>query len=477
MARRQSSNQVKRFFQNFLVATTGRWTISLPSVAVFLPFSFLYSLERESMLNVGTFRTQLMIVTAGELAGLLYIFLIQATLLSSRKERRQSFMLCMFVWFSSGIVSGLVSEFYGRYTVGTDSHLLTRIANSSFTSGLGLGILAYCFGSVNKLKTEKDVFHSLQLLLSEDSSQLHQSRQKATELAISNLNESLLPKVLQLQNLTSDLKRNGTSESLAVALHVLEEQAKDLHLELNLTLSEIKGSHALPDSKSADTSAPMKLMAGPFPRNLSVATSFMVLALGATLAQSTRNGLMGAFVGILSSVIIVAVLYTLRTFGKSLNSVGTGWFNAVSYILVFGVQYLTTSTVQNYLTSLPYPYQPWYSALKTFCGVYLASLISTLVIEQNRSVDIMKIESLKQRERVEDLSISNDQIQQLTASTLVGAIQGQISGVIMALNVLTNTHGFQDSKRDLSKFIAKTSDLLGDAISEIQQAGKKAHSR
>jgi hypothetical protein len=89
----------------------------------------------------------------------------------------------------------------------------------------------------------------------------------------------------------------------------------------------------------------------------------------------------------------------------------------------------------------------------------------------------MKIESLKQREQVEDLSISNDQIQQLTASTLVGAIQGQISGVIMALNVLTNTHGFQDSKRDLSKFIAKTSDLLGDAISEIQQAGKKAHSR
>ena len=142
---------MKLFFQNFLTATTGRWAISLPSVAIFLPFSFLYSLERESMLNVGAFRTQLMIVTAGELAGLLYIFLAQAVLLSSRKERTQSFMLCIFVWSSSGIVSGLVSDFYGRYTLGTESHLLIRIVNSSFTSGLGLGILAYCFGSFYSL--------------------------------------------------------------------------------------------------------------------------------------------------------------------------------------------------------------------------------------------------------------------------------------------------------------------------------------
>lgn len=468
---------MKRFLENFFTVTTGRWAVSLQSVAMYLPFSFLYSLERESTLNISPFNTQLVVVTSGQLASILYLFIAQATLLSSRKERKQSFMLCLFVWSSSGIVAGFVSDLYSHNILGGDSHLFVRIANSTFISGLGLGIVAYCFGTIHKLRVEKSVYQSLEQILMKDSLNINESQNRATEIVTSNLNESLLPKVLKLQKLTSDLQKSGTSESLAVALHALELQAKDLQVKLNSTLTSIVQSQSQFSTKPAEILPTRKLMTGPFPRDLSVGTSFLILALGATLAQSTRNGLLGSLVGILSSVIIVTVLYILRTIGMRLNALGTGWFNAVSYFLVFGFQYLTTTVVQHSLTSLPYPYEAWYSALKTFFGVYLASLISTLVTEQNNSINIMKATNTEQLSQIESLNISHDQIQHLSSSTLVGAIQGQISGVIMALNVLTNTDGMQNSKRDLSKFIASTSELLGDAIWEIQQAGKKAHSR
>lgn len=141
---------MKRFFENFVTVATGRWAISLPSVALSIPFMMIFSLERENALNAGSFGTQLMVVTGGTLASIFYLFIAQATLLSSRKERKQPLSLCLFIWFSSGVVGGLVSEFYGHYTLRVGSDLVMRVANSFFVSGFALGLVAYWFGTVQK---------------------------------------------------------------------------------------------------------------------------------------------------------------------------------------------------------------------------------------------------------------------------------------------------------------------------------------
>ena len=89
----------------------------------------------------------------------------------------------------------------------------------------------------------------------------------------------------------------------------------------------------------------------------------------------------------------------------------------------------------------------------------------------------MSSESAIRRTQIESMSESNEELQYLTASTSFGSIQGQISGVIMALNVLTENDGIPTSKRNLSRFIADTNSLLGDAIYEIEHIGTREYSR
>jgi hypothetical protein len=138
------------------------------------------------------------------------------------------------------------------------------------------------------------------------------------------------------------------------------------------------------------------------------------------------------------------------------------------------VQYLFALSTQKILEN---PYAPWYSSLKVICGVYLASMISTLVREQRTSLAKLGSDGAIRRAQIARISNSNENIKELTTSTVFGVIQGQISGVIMALNVLTDNRGLATSKRDLSKFIEDTNLLLGQAIQEIQQVGLKVHSR
>ena len=468
---------MKRFFENFVTAATGRWAVSLPSVAISLPFVSVFSLERENALNTGSFGTQLMVVVGGQMAGTFFVFLSQATVLASRKERKQSLSLCLFIWFSSGIVTGLVSEFYGHYSLHTQSHILMRVVNSFFVSGIALALVAYWFGTLQKIRTERSVLRSLEDLLTVDTSQLNEAQIKAKKLAISNLHSTLLPKVVQLQKLTTGLQKYGTSESLAIALHELETQAEDLHEKLNSKLTLLEDSPSLLNVKSQDRFASVKLISGFFPRHLSVGTSAIVLILGAIIGQGTRNGLAGALVGVAGSVVIVGILHLIRKLGARFNALETPRFNALAYIAIYIFQYIYSATVQAGLFTLRDPYQAWYAGLKTISGVYIASLISTLMIEQNKSLVSMSSESALRRSQIESMSTSNEEIENLTTSTSFGSLQGQISGVIMALNVLTENDGVPTSKRDLSRFIADTNTLLGDAIWEIEHIGTKEYSR
>jgi hypothetical protein len=250
---------------------------------------------------------------------------------------------------------------------------------------------------------------------------------------------------LQLQNLTSGLQQYGSSESLTAALRELDLQAQELLNSLKSNLSLLGNSSSILNATARDKFSTVKLMSGPFPRELSVGTSFILLSLGALIGQSSRNGLLGSFVGILSSLLISTLLFLLISLGKRVNLLRTGWFNFASFLAVYIVQYLFA--------------------------------LSTLLREQRTSLAKLGSDGAIRRAQIARMSTSNENIKELTTSTVFGVIQGQISGVIMALNVLTDNRGLATSKRDLSKFIEDTNMLLGQAIQEIQQVGLKVHSR
>jgi hypothetical protein len=474
VAGRQSGNQVKAFYINFVNVATGRWAISLPSVTTALPFCFFFALEREGSLDTGSLGTHLMIVSAGQLTSVLYIFIAQAVLLSSRNERKQNLFICIFVWFSAGLVAGIVSDLYAYYVLNGESYLLNRVTSSLFTTGLALGLVAYWFGTLHKVRVERDALEALENLLAVDTSKLNEDQLNARTSAIETLKGTLLPRVLQLQNLTSGLQQYGSSESLTAALRELDLQAQELLNSLKSNLSLLGNSSSILNATARDKFSTVKLMSGPFPRELSVGTSFILLSLGALIGQSSRNGLLGSFVGILSSLLISTLLFLLISLGKRVNLLRTGWFNFASFLAVYIVQYLFALSTQ---AALENPYAPWYSSLKVICGVYLASMISTLLREQRTSLAKLGSDGAIRRAQIARMSTSNENIKELTTSTVFGVIQGQISGVIMALNVLTDNRGLATSKRDLSKFIEDTNLLLGQAIQEIQQVGLKVHSR
>jgi hypothetical protein len=465
---------MKIFFSSFISVTTGRWAISLPSVAASLPFCFFFALERESALGSGSFGVQLMIVSAGQLVSLLYLFITQGVLLSSRKKHRQNLFLCIFVWASAGVVAGLISDLYAYYALNLDSYLITRLSNSAATTGFCLALVAYWFGTLHKIRVEKEALRFLEEFLVEDSTRLDENQRVSREIAIESLQETLLPRAVQLQKLTSGLQRDSSSESLTLALRDLDLRAQELLQSVKSNVTTISNSSSFPEDLPQEKVSPAKLMSGLFPRNLSVSASLILLTLGAVVAQGTRNGLAGVLVGILSSIIITALLFILSKFGQRINSHQTKWFNSMAFLAVICAQYIYASNVQNELAN---PYETWYSVFKTFCGVYLASLISTLASEQGKYVARLGEESAIRRAQVEHVSSSHEKIDQMTSSTIFGALQGQISGVIMALNVFTDNRETTSSKRDFTKFIKDANSLLEDAISELQQVGIKANSR
>lgn len=465
---------MRNFLSGFVNVTTGRWAISLPSVAASLPFCFYFAIERESALGSGTFGVNLMIVSAGQLVSLLYLFIAQGVLLSSRKNRKQNLFLCIFVWASAGVVAGLISNLYAYFALNLESHLITRLSNSAATTGFCLALVAYWFGTLHKIRIEKEALRFLEDFLIEDSSRLNENQRVSREIAIESLQETLLPRALQLQKLTSGLQKDTSSESLTLALRDLDLRAQELLQSVKSNVTTISNSSSFPEDLPHEKVSPAKLMSGLFPRNLSVGTSFILLTLGAVIAQGTRNGLAGVLVGILSSIIITALLFILSKFGKQINALQTNWFNSIAFLAVIVTQYIYAVNTQSELAN---PFEPWYSVFKTFCGVYLASLISTLASEQGKYVARLGEESAIRRAQVEHVSSSHEKIDQMTSSTIFGALQGQISGVIMALNVFSDNRETTSSKRDFTKFIKDANFLLEDAIRELQQVGIKANSR
>ena len=230
---------MKLWFQHFKLLSTGRSAVSMPSMLLYLPISFVFALEREFALAPVNFSDQLKIVLAGELTSFLFLHICSLTLLRNRKIKQQSLILCIFVWAMTGVIRGFYAEFYATSILDLDSHAALRILVSVLFTTLGLGFAAYSFGSIYELETKKAALQSLNGFINSENSNLNTEQIAMKEEAIITLQQTLIPKVIQLQRLTAGLKKYELSQPLALALFSLEEQAHRLAYQMRVNLDNL----------------------------------------------------------------------------------------------------------------------------------------------------------------------------------------------------------------------------------------------
>ena len=140
---------------------------------------------------------------------------------------------------------------------------------------------------------------------------------------------------------------------------------------------------------------------------------------------------------------------------------------------IFLLQYLYSSRLVPQLFDLAQPFDPWYSAVKVTFAVYLASLFLSFLKADSLLLQSMSTESMSSREILDLKNSKNEMLEAVNATTNQGELQGHISGVIMALNLLTKDEDTFLSNRDPSEIINNANLLLSNAIAEIQNLSVK----
>jgi len=242
---------MKAWLNRFKLVSTGRTAVAMPSMLLYLPVSFIFALEREFVLAPDNFNSELRIVLAGELTSFLYLHICALTILKNRKHREQSLILCLFVWATTGLIRGFFAEFYASSILNYPSHSLPRILPSVIFSTLGLAFAAYSFGSIYEIETKKSVLGSLNGFISSENAELNVKQKAMKEEAIITLQKSLVPKVIQLQNLAAGLKTIDRSIALQESLQSLEEQARLLSYQMRLNLDKLE---SIPNPRSSAAS-------------------------------------------------------------------------------------------------------------------------------------------------------------------------------------------------------------------------------
>jgi hypothetical protein len=325
-------------------------------------------------------------------------------------------------------------------------------------------MLAFYFGSIERRRIEGKALNSLDEFLSIDEGLMVEADAKARKDAVFALRSTLVPQIEKLQAVTSKMALNATSDKDEVNLMVQQSQA--LGAAVDYQAQAISRSRAvLTDERGKRES--ISYLSGLFPKVISVRISIFVIFLGMTTAQITRNGPIGVASGLLGLAVMAVVLFILRKISKKLDGNTLTYFILGSYVIVFLTQVIYVANLSRIGFDLPNPYMPWYSGLKTIYGFYLASMVASLMIDTTENFEGLKIGNDALRANIMDLDRNQENLAQHIFTTQFGTIQGKISGVIMALQLLQNIveeSSHQDKKREL---IASANLLLVDTLHEI----------
>ena len=458
---------MKAWLKRFKLVSTGRTAVSMPSMLLYLPASFIFALEREFVLAPDNFNNQLRIVLAGELTSFLFLHICALTVLKNRKYREQSLILCLFVWATTGVVRGFFAEFYASSILNYQSYAWNRILPSVAFSTLGLAFAAYSFGSVYAIETKKSALRSLNGFIMRENADLNVKQNAMKEEAIVTLQESLVPKVIQLQNLAAGLKAIDRSIALQRSLQSLEEQAHRLAYQMRLNLDKLE---SIPNPRTGLASRLLlssKRTVPIWPNKLSIKLSLLFISIGGVIVQFGRNSESGAISALLGTVLLGLVLVTFERLLKLVKDAQKQFVFVASYLTVFAVQYLYASKFVPLAFNLEQPVNPWYSSAKITFAVFLASSFLSFLEIDSAILKSMTEQSTTSREVLNVKSERNEILESVNTSTNQGALQGQISGVLLSLNLLTKDEDLNSTKVNAVEIIENANILLAKAINEI----------
>lgn len=454
-------------FHNFKIAVTGRNAVSLPTFLLLVPFGLMVALEREKQFNPEIpLSKSLLITVAGFFASFLYLFIVQATLLKNRKKAPQQLWKCLFAWYSTGIMQGLASACYAHYAFGLLWELPERTLMTPFYIGTGLALVAFYFGSIDRRRVEDQALQSLEHMLAVDKGEMVTSDAKARLNAQSVLENLLKPQIEKLQMLIGNL---NSSDGAHVS--ELTSASKELLAATQVEADSVLRSRELESGSKKVKLKRISLLSGIFPHELSVRVSVLLIAFGAFTGQFPRNGWEGVLAGEIGALIIGLVLFLLSRVVKRSEARNRRTFLLSSYFLVFLTQAIWTHLQSTIGFNLAHPYNPFYSATKTLYGVYVGSIISSLVVDTSKRLSVARDQSDVVRQEIAYLTREQEALDQHIYTTRFGSIQGKISGVIMALQLIEasgQTSEFYSKRKELMR---NAHNLLNDALREIEALG------
>ena len=456
---------MKEAFTRFRYATTGRWAVSIRTYsAIIFPFGFLTSIEREQLFNTIGIAQAATIAFAGEIAACLYIYILQATLLRGRYEQLQPLRRCAFVWLSAGVVRGFFTACYGFWVYGFALNFSSRILPSTFYTAFAMMVAAFYFGSIERKRIEIQAMNSLGKVLSREQKELSDIQKDLSAQFSEVLDKELLP---QAEVLRDQISQALILQPQSENNHIFEElqiKGNELSSALEIQLKKFMGAKTNTESfKEQQFSYWFALI----PRTVSIRLTFVLLLLGSTSGQFPRNGVRGVLSGILLTIIVVAYLLPFSFLFKRTNFSRIILLTA-SFGGVFLLQYFYVVMQSKILTSFELPFQPWYAGLKTVYGVYLASIIASLMIQISYSHKGVVEGSLNLEKGIQSLTKSNLGLESSNFEARYGALQGKITGVTIALHLLNSKSLSEISDSRKQELLFNANSLLTQSIASIK---------
>ena len=471
MAAGQGCCEVKSVLQKFRYAATGRWAVSIRTYVVLVfPFGFLTSIEREQLLNgVGLTRAVTMAL-AGEVVVSLYLFIIQSVLLGSRKTELQPLMRCLFVWFSAGLVRGFFTAFYAVWAFGYEMDLSVRIPPAAIYTTGAMALTAFYFGSIDRRRIQTQALNTLGDVLDQEHAQLGQLEADKRREVLSVFEAQLMPQVVALR-LGIQKLLGGRIATEEVELRKLMTQSQEIAQAINRQKEKFEGGGKSP-SYQFNSEVQNSYLSHLIPQIISIRLTAIVMILGSTSGQFPRNGIKGVVAGVIGALFIVSILLPISILIKKRPEIRR-FLMPLGFLGAFSVQYFFNLLQPTLGFDLNNPYAPWYSGLKSVYGVYVASVIASLLVDTSRELEGANVQGATLRNSLSTLNIRHDAIEKSLFETRFGTLQGKITGVTMALHLMGSQSMGQISADRKQELLESANNLLGESMRAIESLGVK----
>jgi hypothetical protein len=460
---------MKDGWENFKLVATGRWSISFIGFLLTVPFGVLVSIERELTFDPDADLYRAFLITcAGYFVTFLYIFTLQATILRNRVQKPVPILKCILIWYSAGLVYGISTATYAKFAFASDWWIFERTAMPTLYIGAALALTAYFLGTIGRLREENRAFNNLESLLLSDSKGLTLSEDESYQNATTVYATLVRPEVKKISTVLYTLEDNVIYAHLRSQIVRLQDQSQELKriLDKRINLQLSKVSDPLDSWKLRNNE--VSLFSEILPRHISVRISFLVIVLGAVTGQFPRNGIPGVVAGLTGSVIIGIGLFVLSRFYKKSLVQRHLLLRFLFFFLAFAIQVFWTFMQPYVGFDLNDPYNPFYSGAKTIYGVYVASIIASLIVMNAEQKGIYFERSRKLlaefERRTGEMEVSEERMLEIRYGTLLG----KLGSVSLAVNLLETSEEIGQRSLDIEAVLQEASELLDASISILE---------